>query len=147
MAGALAGFDPAEFRAAIHAVQEMAMPTVDTDRPTFHFPPVYAPDATVDEENVPFDPMVQRLPASQRPPVQVLCGVRFMDRDGELTNLGQVAQTLVELSLLDTEYALVDGFDIVTLGEDRYAYRYTKPPRGLGPVGIYQVIVAAEDET
>lgn len=145
MAGVLPGFDPDEFRTAIHFVQQMAAPDDVDAQATFFFP---APKpAGGDSQGVPFRldlPVVPGVPA--KPPVKVPCSIRYVDGAGQIENFGVLVASKVVVGLLDVDYAKVEGFSYMVINGNRYWYIDTEPPTGLGTVTIYNIHCRAEDE-
>jgi hypothetical protein len=145
MAGVLSGFDPDEFRTAIHFVQQMAAPEDVEQQATFYFP--VPKMAGGDSEGVPFDitkPIVPPTPT--KAPVRVPCSVKYVDGAGRIENFGLLVPSKVIVTLLDVDYTQVQGFSFVVINGTRYWYSDTEPPTGLCTVTIYNVHCKAEDE-
>lgn len=146
MAGQGPGFDADEFRSAIQFAMTMGAAPKEEEQVTFLFAPQLVYSAPTDDTNVPFDPnatVVETMPE----PVRVPCAVEYFDATGQLTELGIVAPTRVELLLLDTDYEQVKDAVAVVIHGDRYNYRKTEPPSGLFTVGIFTLHYDAVDES
>ena len=100
--------------------------------------------APTDDEGTPFDPGATIV---QTPPTRltVLCAVEYVDGLDKLTAFGYTTPSRVKVTLLDTEYVQVEGFDYVVIGGARYDYRKTQPPLGMGPINVYTVECEAVD--
>jgi hypothetical protein len=147
MAGTNAAFDATAFRSGIHLAMAMGLPPATADQPTFYFAQPRAYDVPVDEEGVPYDPTAQPLPAaSGLNPVQVLCAVEYYDAFGEIITFGIVTPSRVVLTLLDAEFAQVDGFTHVEIGQERYVFRHWEVPLGLFNVGVRRAWCLNENE-
>lgn len=145
MAGKNSGFDPKGFRDAIKFVYNMAAPPRDADQAAFYKPSELVYTASVDDENVPFDPAttVQRVVP---PPVRVPCGVEYLDAEGQPVTFGTVTASRIVLTLLDEDYDQVKGSAYVVIGGEKYLYQRTEPPSGLFDVGLYAMHWRAEND-
>lgn len=146
MAGSNPDFNAAEFRAGIQFVYTMASAPVADEGVIFHFPAqlVYNVDA-VDESGIPFDPdatVTQTTPT----PVQVPCGVEYVNAAGQPTRIGEIAPTHLAVTLLDEDYESVAGCSYIVVGGDRYDYEHLDPPTGLFDVGLYTIRFKARGE-
>lgn len=134
-------------RAGLRTAMYVGLPPLKEAQPTFFFPstPVTT-GALTDQEGVPFTSggTVTRTPL--KPSVQVPCAVEYVDGDGKLENFGVVAPSKVKLTLLDEDYAQVQGFLFCVIGPNRYYYRRTEAPTGLITIGLYTVHCYSEDE-
>lgn len=146
MAGPVPGLDPVAFRWGISAAMMMGLPPAPADQPLFFFPPQVTNAGLADAENVPFDPAAAPV-VTPRAPVRALCAVEYQDSMGVVVDVGIVTASRLVLTFLDEAYQAVRGFSYVVAGGDRYNYRRTPPPLGLGPVAVWQVVCVAEDET
>lgn len=142
----LGGFDPDAFRDGIHLAMQMGAAPEADEQVTFLFAPQLVYNSPTDDSNVPFDPsatVVETTPA----PVRVPCAVEYFDATAQLTELGAVSPTRVEILLMDVDYEQVKDAVAVVIHGDRYNYRKTEPPSGLFSVGIYTLHFDAEDES
>lgn len=142
MAGEIAGFDAALFRTNIRNTMVMGTPVPVAERPTFHFPPgrvVYPVGTKLDSEGRPIDPRIKGV-AAPTTPIQVACAVEFA---ADSTNNTQLAGTFwasrATITLLDTEYAQVQGAIEVDLAARRYIIQELAET-GLGPVTVYTLL-------
>lgn len=146
MVGTPPGFHEDEFNAGILSAMEVGLPPRPADRPTFYFPAQVANIVPADEGQVPFDPAARPVRTS-RAGMQVACAVEYLDAAGVVVDMGVVTPSKVVLTFLDDAYQKVKGFSHVTCGGDRYLYRRTPPPLGMGTATVWTVICVAEDES
>lgn len=142
MAGELAGFDPDAFRTNIRDTMIMGLPNEERLKPTFYFRSTYVyPQGTVlDPEGKPIDPRVQATATPSSPPVQVPCAVEFSpDTTNNEGPAGTFWSDRAMLTVLDTDYADIDGAIEVDLAGERYLIQRIKA-MGLGSVTIYQIL-------
>lgn len=124
---------------------EFGLPEETAARPTFVFERVDTTTAEVDGEGVAFDPdatVTEGTPVSK----QVDCAVEYIDGDGKIESFAVVAPSKVKLTLLDDEFALVDGFYYVIIKGQKYYYQRSEPPVSLGTVTVYTIHCRSEDE-
>lgn len=145
MAGQVPGFNPEEVRAGLRFAMTVGLPTVLEEQPTFFFPRTATAGSSADEDGIPFNPASTRVLGPPRS-VRVPCAIEYFDNQGKIENFGVIVPSKVELTILDTEYVLVKGFEYVVIGGSRYWYSRTAPPLGLVSVGVYIVYCTAEDQ-
>lgn len=142
------GFDPVAFRDAIKFAMSMGLPDSVPLRATFQ----WTPDKTyhiADPAGKPYTWTAPPVSNVTHPDVLVDVALEFQRRSsGEgLTSVGDFQTSFVTLTLLDVDYALVQGADKVQLGGDTYFIEYVAPPVGLFSVTVYQMYCRAEDES
>lgn len=155
MAGTADDFDADEFRTNIHTTMLMALPSDPAERPRFLFPSTQTYDRA-DKGGEPFDFTTE--PAGDPPRDPVLCG----DAVGQVlcaweeagskrrpseTVLGNFDPDRLLLTMLDVDWAVVDGFDRVIISDNTYLYEKESPQRGLHDVTVHQITLVAEDES
>lgn len=125
----------------------VGLPVMTADQPTFFMPTTVTGDGghTLDQQGTPFDPTYRPVRA-QLPGIKVPCAIEYKDAAGELSAAGTVSSTGIVLTLLDEDYARIEGFAYVVIGGVKYNYERTNPPEGLVSVGIYAVHCLADDE-
>ena len=140
-------FDAEEVRAGLTLAMNVGLPVQLEDRPTFVFPSEITDTGIArDLEGVPFDWKGDRTPTGPDTTYQVPCGIEYIDDTGKVEAFGQMSPSRVILSILDEDYALIEGFSYVVIGGVKYHYQRTEPPIGLVSVGVYQVHCRADDE-
>jgi hypothetical protein len=145
----ITGFDADSVRDGLRLAMQVGLPPVTADQPAFHMPREFEPEpepGSVDQEGVPFDPTYRPTKTPRRIVRNIACGLEYQDAAGKLVNLGTIVPAKVVITLLDTEYAKVKGFEFVTIGGIRYFYHHTETPSGLLSVGIWRVHCNSEDE-
>lgn len=148
MAGTNAAFNSQAFKDGIHLAMNMALPGTVADRATFQWR-VEKTFAKQDNANRPYDWTSTAVTSNERADVQVSCAVEFAARTttaGE-TPLGKFDSTRAIITLLDEDYALIEGADTVLLGQNTYDVDFVAPPIGLFEVTIYQLYCSARDES
>lgn len=143
-----AGFDATAFRAAIRNTMTMGLPNASADKATF----VWTASRTYTSEDPSHNPYswtATPVTETTHADVQVPVAVEFAPRPAasQDTSLGQFDATRVSLTLLDTDYDLVEGADKVTLGGNTYVIDFIGPPVGLFDVTIYTIYATAQDES
>ncbi len=131
-------------------VMNMGAPVVTDDQATFVFPSqlIYNTADTGDHDGagVPFNPSI---PVTRTPPkmVKVPCAVEYFDAEGVMTDFGMIAASRAQVTLLDEDYAKVEGCVAVILAGERFVYQKTEFPTGLFDVGLYTMHFTAENDT
>lgn len=146
MAGRNPGFNARQFRDAIKFVQNMAAAPLADEQATFYFPAQLVYNRPENGADLPFDPnatVVRNVPT----PVRVACSIEYQDARGETISFGTIVPSRVVITLLDEEYAKVEGTSYVVIHGDKYIYQRTQPPSGLFDVGLYVMHFLAENET
>lgn len=147
MAGNLPGFDAEGFRDAIRFAMNMgASPDVE-QQATFFFPMTITSTYPTDGRGVLFAPVsgtaVTRTPSKD--PVRVPCAIEDAAADSDETGFGSFGEAII-VTVFDTEYTAIRGFEYVVVGGVRYDYARMLVPRGLGPVGIYRFLCTGEGQ-
>lgn len=141
------GFDATEVRAGLRLAMRVGLPPLTEDQPAFYLPQSFdpVPNEALDQEGVPFDP-TYRPTKTARVIKHVPCAIEYHDGQGKLEAFGVIQPTKVVLTLLDQDYAQVEGFDFVVIGGTKYFRRHTETPKGLVTVGLFKVHCESEDE-
>ena len=124
---------------------EFGLPPETEDKPTFVFQAEDETTAQVDDEGVAYDPsasVTKGVGASY----QVKCAIEYIDGDGKIESFAVLAPSKVKLTLLDEEYATVEGFWYCVIKGQKYYYQRTEPPVALGTVSVYTIYCRSEDE-
>lgn len=124
MAGKGAGFDATAFAAGIRTAMAMSAPLAEDDRATFYFPKT-GTAAIRSADDVPFDPDVVH-DRTGKAPVTVPCAVEYSQPADQDTAFGVSRPTRLKVTLLEDDYALVEGCEFMAYGGERYEYRYTE---------------------
>ena len=145
MAGTPAGFNAQTIREGLLVAMNFGLPPLAADQPTFYFPKAATGvTAPVDDSGVPFDPSVR--PTYTRAKVSVPCAIEYHDAAGKIENFGVIVPTKIRVILMGDEYEQVKGFDYVVIAGQRYFYRTTEPPVGLGSIPMWFIHCEAEDQ-
>lgn len=139
------GFNANAVRAGLRTAMRVGMPPEQANQPVFYMPSVETATKPTDSEGVPFDP-TYRPTYQPRTSVRVTCSVEYIDGDGKVSGFGIVSPTKVVLTLLDTEYAQVKGFEYVVISGIRFFYLRTETEKGLVSVGLWKIHCRSEDE-
>lgn len=142
-----AGFDAAGFRDAIKFAMAMGQPEDENKRVTFKWT-VEKTFSTADPAGNPYrwDTTPSKVVAHED--VQVLCAVqsnRIPNASG--TPFGEIDSNKLTLTLLDEQYAEVEGADKVEIDNALYNIDFVAPPVGLFDVTVYTIHLTAEDES
>lgn len=144
MAGPIPGFDPDGFRDAIRFAMTMGAPLDADQQATFYFPKTAVTTGVVDAQGVPYSPDTAVTKQSPKQPVKVACGVEDASGSADETSLGDFGDGII-ITLLDTEYAQVVGFEYVAYKGVRYDFRRELPDAAaLGPVGVHRLLCIGE---
>ena len=142
------GFDAAAFRDSIQFAMNMGLPQTASERVTFRWTPE-KDYAIEDPGGNPYD--YTATPTSTNAPadVQVDAAVEFVTRTtlSGGTPVGEFNTPRAVITLLDVDYAEVEGADQVLLGGNTYKVDFIAPPIGLFEVTIYQIHCSAMDES
>jgi hypothetical protein len=152
--GITTSFDATQFRNAVRFAMQMGAPPTPDLRALFMFPstgrtyvkngsPVTNP--RTDRDGVPLDPEIQMVdaPGSE---VAVDCAVEISPADPEELPVGQFRPTKAEVTLLDVDFAQVDGCKELRYNGDRYAFGYETHGLGMFDVGVHVLTFYALDE-
>lgn len=142
MAGSDPGFSSTDFKSAIRAAMNMGAPT-DTSLQVTFLVPGTAAYADEDRNANPYDwssTPTSSTPASQ---IQVPCAVEWAAGGTEGTPAGIFDTSKVIVTLLDDDYATIEGVTEMLIGDRHYSVVAQTPPMGLFDVTIYQIHGAA----
>lgn len=143
-----AEFNADEFRSAIRATMTMGLPNKVEERATFRW--IVRKDwAQEDSGGVPFDLTSTPTRVEEHPDVQIPIAWAFSARPAQSvsTEMGEFDLGRVEMTILDVDYELVRGAELVVLGGNIYEIAFVAPPVGLFDVTVYTVYANARDET
>lgn len=151
--GADVGFSGDVFRENIRFAMQMGAPTSTTEQVTFYWKreKTYSPQ---DHKRRPYDftqSTVTDEPGNADIPggsTTVDCAVEFTPRNstGTENQVGAFEAPRAVVTLLDEEYATIEGFDYAMIDGTTYNPDYVAPPLGLFDVTVYQVHLTAADE-
>lgn len=148
MAGTNPAFNAAAFRTAIRSTMTMGSPQNPAERATFRWK-VERDYAIDDPANNPYDWTAAPTTEVANPDVQIPVAVEFSARPAgsSQTQMAEFDTSRVVLTILDEDFAKIDGADYVLLGGNTYAIQFVGPPMGLFEVTIYQMFLEAVDES
>ena len=142
------GFDAAAFRDSIQFAMNMGLPETESERVTFRWTP--EKDYTIEDPGGnPYDYTATPTNTVAPADVQVNAAVEFVTRTtlSGGTAVGEFNTPRAVITLLDVDYADVEGADKVLLGGNTYYVDFVAPPIGLFDVTIYQIHCSAGDES
>lgn len=153
MALAIPGFQATAARDGIRLAMLAGMPADPSCRPEFVTIPAPAgiDPAATDTDGVPWDPTAipnMPVPTGQR----VLCALGWPATVAAVENFGERQPAVVQVTLLDEEYALVKGFSYLNLwpagvgtAPVRYMYRRVIEQATLDTLGVWILECTTED--
>lgn len=147
MAGTSALFDAAAFRTAIRATMTMGLPGSVADQATFRWSEVKS-FTKQDSDAKPWLWTAATITDVVHADVQVPVAMeilRTVQQEG--TSIGDFNVTRVILTLLDVDYDLIVGADVVLLGQNTYNIDFIEPPIGLFDVTVWRIHCRAGDES
>lgn len=152
MALAIPGFPADEFRAGIRLAMQMGLPVEEARRPQFVTLPASTGIATVtvDANGVPWDPTATPV-APEGTALRVLCALEPKGTALAEEHFGQRQSSAYLITLLDEEYAQIEGFTYVNIwptltgGPVKYFYRKVVQQPSLDVVGVWQIECSTED--
>lgn len=141
-------FDGAVFREAIRNTMKMGLPEDEAERVTFR----WTPDRTYANGDSAGNPWSwDDTPATEDAPadVQVAAAVEFSARPaGSVdTVMGQFDTSRVAVTLLDEDFELIRGADLMIFDGAIYEVQFIAPPVGLFDVTVYTIYGEARDES
>jgi hypothetical protein len=155
-------FDPNVFREAISFAMTMGAPPDPDARAVFVFSQgtrTYWKNGVqltttprLDQDGRPLDPTIQvraepAVTKKQGPGAdEVDCAIEFDIVNTEELPVGNLRPGRLTVTVLDTDYAKVEGCREVLISGDRYTFQYEPPSMGLFDVGVRQMIFYAVDE-
>lgn len=154
--GLSAAFDSTGFRNAIRFAMQMGTNPDPDRRPqfirrssvkTYWLDGVQLPDPPrMDRDGKPLNPDIEvRREADQF--LAVDCAIEVVKADAEELPVGNFRPTKLMVTLLDDQYAQVEGCREMVYNGDRYVFGYEPESNGLFDVGVYTLIFYAKDES
>lgn len=147
MAGTNSSFSASAFREAIRDTMLMGMPEATAKRVTFRWTEENT-YSTADPGGTPYDPTASPTATTTHADVQIPVAMEFAARPAASTetSMGEFDSTRIILTILDVDWADVEGANEVVIDEATYDVQFVGPPIGLFEVTIYQVYCVARDE-
>lgn len=142
MAGTNPQFNGANFRTQIRFAMNMGAPVNAPDRATFRWLH-HKTYAIQDPTTAPYSWDASPATDVSHPDVQVPVAVQLGSVSPQQTDLGTFNPSKATLTVLDEDYALVEGADLVLLGQVVYEIDGVRPPEGLFDVTIYTIDLRA----
>jgi hypothetical protein len=142
------GFDSAVFRDAIRFAMNMGLPDSTEERITFRWTTAKT-FTTADSAGKPYRWNDTPSKTVAKDDVQVPAAIEFQSAGvggTSRTVFGEIQNSKVKVTLLDEDYALVEGADLIILDGAKYIIDFVKPPDGLFDATIYTIFATAEDE-
>jgi len=127
----------------------MGLPSNVSERATFRWP-TNRTYTIADPAQNPYDWTETPLTETHHADVQIPVAVEFTSRtsQGGSNDIGtQFDTSRVVLTVLDEDYAQVEGATEVLLGGNTYLIQFVAPPMGLFEVTVFQVYCEARDES
>lgn len=138
-------FDAAETRAELQETMVMGLPGAIAMRPTFYFP-TDDTFAKASLSGAPWDWTASPLENDpDRAPVRVPCAVEVDGAAIDFTAIGQINPQRAVLTILDVDWAKVQGFHEMTMAGSTYRYSKLIQVIGLFDMDVYLVEVEARD--
>lgn len=140
-------FDADAFRTAIKNTMKMGAPTDASERATFIWTTVKT-FSRADSGGKPWTKDATAATVVTHDPVQVDVAVEFIPRAtiASGTPMGAFESPRAVITVLDEDYALIEGANKVLLGGNSYTIDYIAPPVGLFDVTVYEIHCSAIDE-
>lgn len=140
-------FDSDGFREAIRNTMLMGMPNASSERVTFR----WTDRKTFSKHDASGRPLNwYATPVSNitNPDVEVPVAIEYSARASQAgnTTVGNFNNPRAVLTLLDVDFALVEGADKVIIDGSEYTVDFVEPPVGLFDVTVYTVHISAIDE-
>lgn len=137
-------------RQNLKSAMQMGAPIDPADRATFQWNILRTYDTAggvaVDPAGRPYDFSVTPETVDEHPDVQIDVAYQFIEHQPTGTALGQMDNPRVEITVLDVDYALVEGASKVLLGGNQYEIDFWKVD-GLFSLGVWTCYAHATDET
>ncbi len=144
------GFSAAEFRDNIRFAMQLGLPENESERCTFRWT-VERTYATADSGGNPYDFAEEPTATVTHADVLVPAAVEFSGGasggGSNGTPVGDFHSGRATITLLDEDYAQIEGADLVLLGGNTYKIKYVGPPLGLFDVTVYQLFCQAVSES
>ena len=149
-------FDAAGFRSAIRFAMTMGAPPDPARQAKFVFPSAgktywkndveITTPPRVDREGKPLDPEIEIV---EVPPVEVsvTCAVEITRADADELPVGRFRATKAIVTILDQEFAQINGCKELVFNLDRYVFGYSQYGLGMFDVGVHTLVFYALDES
>lgn len=147
MAGTDPRFPTATVKAGIRFAMEMGAAVDPSDRAQFFMPVTVVYDKGVDGDGVPFDPTATITSNPTPTPIVVDCAIEYRDASDQPTPFGFITPAKVVITLLDEEFAQIDGFKYVVLRGEKYFFHHHEPAIALFDMGVHTLHCLAESQT
>lgn len=138
MAGSDPNFDATAFRAAIRSTMQLGAPSNVADQATFRWNKAKT-FAQQDSTGMPYDWTSTPLTDVEQPDVKVPVAVQFTAGASYNNGVGSFTASKVVLTVLDVDFALVQGADQVLIGQRVFNILFYGPPVGLFDVTVYEI--------
>lgn len=142
----ISGFDAAAVRDGLRLAMNIGAPPDISNQAVFVFPASTTTTAPHDVDGIPLDWQAARTKALADTTFQLPCAVQDAASGLVVSNFGPMMPSRIILTLLDEDYALIEGFTYCELGTNRYYRKETLPPLGMVSIGIFQVVCVSDDE-
>lgn len=149
-------FDADAFRNGIRFAMQMGAPPDEERKAVFVFKSTarsYWKDGVelteqprIDRDGKPLDPTIKVVEVPGRRE-QVDCAVEILRADATELPVGNFRPTKAVVTLLDEEYAKIEGCRELIYNADRYLYGYEPEAPGLFDVGTHTIVFYALDES
>lgn len=143
MAGNPPGFNPTEVRNGLRFAMTFGIP--EGSPPTFVMPTTYTAGGDFDSHGVPWHPDDVPVPGTPGQSIAVPCAVEYTQGPGKADTFSHLMPSKILLTLLDEEYQQIKGFEYVVINGNKYLYRNTQAPVGLGSIEVWQIVCESED--
>lgn len=141
------GFDADTFRLNIKNTMKMGSPQAIEERVTFRWPVEKTFTGKTDPKGKPYDiGSAGSSTITEIDDVQIDCAVEIEDRNATGTSIGQFNNPKATITVLDEDYALINGAKEVLIGENIYTINWVEPV-GLFSVTVYTIHATAKDES
>lgn len=141
-------FNASRFRTAIRNTMVMGMPNATSDQATFRWTTThtYSPQDPLDD---PYTWTQTPVTTTTHADVVVPVAWEFSARPSASleTVIGEFDSPRVIVTILDVDYELVQGADLIIMGGNTYVIEFVAPPLGLFDVSVFQIYCVARDES
>lgn len=146
MAGALDGFDENEVRAALRLAMRAGAPNNPDHQVTFRWKEVKT-YASADPAGKPYDYSSSPVTDETHPDVKVPAAVEYLQPASTELTAGEMDRLPAKLTLLDEDYAQVEGAGTVLIGGMEFDIAFIEPPQGLATIDVVVVHLSSPDLT
>lgn len=142
-----AGFNSAEVRDALKFAMKMGLPDAVEERITFMWRK-QRDYQSKDPAGRPYNWRSQPTSDDTPDPVQIDAAIQFSDRmtNSSGTALGQFDAARIQVTVLDVDYELVRGANIIMANGATYTIDFVAPPEGLFDMTVYTIYASSVDE-